>query len=89
MENEENKPAENANESSEKKTSFDIETWLKDITSRLDRMEASKNQPVEQPKNEPVKTEAPTVTSEQANAVEPDSDFDNYCKIHFDHKEIK
>lgn len=88
MENEENKPAENANESSEKKTSFDIETWLKDITSRLDRME-SNSKPTEQPKSEPVKTEPPTVTSEQANAVEPDSDFDNYCKIHFDHKEIK
>lgn len=89
MENKENKPVENGGESSEKKTSFDIESWLKDITSRLDRMEASKNQPVEQPKSESVKTEPPTVTSEQVNAVEPDSDFDNYCKIHFDHKEIK
>lgn len=88
MENEENKPVENGNESSENKTSFDIETWLKDITSRLDRMEAN-SKPTEQSKNEPVKTEVPTVTSEQANAVEPDSDFDNYCKIHFDHKEIK
>ena len=88
MENVENKPVENGNESSDKKISFDIETWLKDITSRLDRMEAN-SKPTEQPKNEPVKTEVPTVTSEQANAVEPDSDFDNYCKIHFDHKEIK
>lgn len=88
MENEENKPVENGGESSENKTSFDIETWLKDITSRLDRMEAN-SKPTEQSKNEPVKIEAPTVTSEQANAVEPDSDFDNYCKIHFDHKEIK
>ena len=88
MENEENKPVENGGESSEKNSSFDIETWLKDITSRLDRMEAN-NKPTEQSKSEPVKTEPPTVTSEQVNAVEPDSDFDNYCKIHFDHKEIK
>ncbi len=88
MENVENKPVENKEESSEKKTSFDIETWLKDITSRLDRMEAN-SKPTEQSKNEPVKTEPPTVTTAKANAVEPDSDFDNYCKIHFDHKEIK
>lgn len=88
MENEENKPVENVTESSEKKPSFDIETWLKDITSRLDRMEAN-NKPTEQSKNEPVKTEAPTVTNAPTPAVELDSDFDNYCKIHFDHKELK
>ena len=88
MENEENKPVENGGESSEKKTSFDIETWLKDITSRLDRMEAN-SKPTEQPKSEPVKTEVPIVTNAPTPAVELDSDFDNYCKIHFDHKEIK
>lgn len=88
METEENKPVENKTESSENKPQFDIEKYLKELNSRLDRMEAN-SKPTEQSKNEPVKTEAPTVTSEQANAVEPDSDFDNYCKIHFDHKEIK
>ena len=88
METEENKPVENGTESSENKPSFDFEKYIQELNSRLDRLEAN-SKPIEQPKNEPVKTEAPTVTTAQATAVEPDSDFDNYCKIHFDHKEIK
>ena len=89
VENGENKPVESSGGSSENKPSFDFESWVKEINSRLDRMEASKNQPIEQTKNEPVKTEVPIVTNAPTPAVELDSDFDNYCKIHFDHKEIK
>ena len=89
MENEENKPVENANESSENKPTFNFEEWLKKINSRFDNIEAKLNQPVKQPKSEPEKPETPIVSTDSGKAVDPDSDFDNYCKIHFDHKEIK
>lgn len=90
MENAENKtPENNRGESSENKSNFNFEEWLKGISSRLDNIEKQFSQPKTEPTVEQPITETLTVTQNEGEAVDPESDFDTYCKIHFDHKEIK